>query len=65
MPPGLRADFEVAFAIRACFSALVKAMDAVPGALQSVTGNLKCRSQQAQGVGVIARGRPPEEKGKS
>jgi hypothetical protein len=31
----------------ACFSALVKAMDAVPGALQSVTGNLSVGRKQA------------------
>ena len=31
----------------ACFSALVKAMDAVPGALQSVTGNLGVGRKQA------------------
>jgi hypothetical protein len=46
----------------ACFSALVKAMDAVPGALQSVTGNLSVDRKQAQGVGVRAGGHFPRER---
>ena len=40
MPPRLRAVSRWRSRYLACFSALVKAMDAVPGALHSVTGNL-------------------------